>query len=272
MVEPDFASINKLRQNISITQVCSKCCHFYGEESPVLSKFNIIKILTLSGLLLSSPAIAAKDISDFQTWGTATATGSLKSFNPELKKFKYWAEFQARFGVDSSRFSQAIVRPGIGYEINKNSSAWLGYGWIPTDEPFTKTPFNERRLWQQFLWKDNNSFGAISSRTRLEQRWAPRVGDDTAFRLRQMLKISSPMKNSPAYSLVASDEYFLNLNDTDWSPKSGFDQNRLFLGIGYNFDKETKTEIGYMNQYINRSNTSVNLNDHILSINFIFDY
>ena len=236
------------------------------------SKINTLKALTLSGLLLSSPSLVAKDINDFQTWGSAIATGSLESFNPGLKNFKYWAEFQARFGDDSSRLSQVMVRPGIGYQINKNSSAWLGYGWIPTDEPFTKTPFNERRLWQQFLWKDQYSFGSFSSRTRFEQRWAPRVGDDTAFRLRQMLKVSSPLSNAPAYSLVASDEYFLNLNDTDWAPKSGFDQNRLFLGIGYNFDKQTKTEIGYMNQYINRSNNPVNLNDHILSINFFFDY
>lgn len=238
----------------------------------MLSRIKTLQAVTLSALLFSSPVPAAADINDFQTWGAVVATGSLKSFNPAWKNFKYWAEFQGRFGDDTSRLSQVMVRPGIGYEINPNSSVWVGYGWIPTDDPFTKTPFNERRLWQQFSWKDSYSFGTLSSRTRFEQRWAPRVGDDTAFRLRQMLKISSPLSQAPAYSLVASDEYFLNLNDTDWSPKSGFDQNRLFLGIGYNFDKNSKTEIGYMNQYINRSNTSVNLNDHILSINFFFDY
>jgi len=143
---------------------------------------------------------------------------------------------------------------------------------VHTAEPFSKTTFNERRVWQQLLLNDKFSFGTASSRSRLEERLVPSLGDDTSLRLRQMFKIWVPLTAASAYSVVASDEYYLNLNSADWGPRKGFDQNRAFIGMGYDFDKEIKTEIGYMNQYINRPNTSINRNNHILSINFYLNY
>ena len=235
-------------------------------------KINTSMTLTLSGLLLYCPVIAAKDINDFHTWGTATAVGSLENVNPALKNFKYWAEFQGRFGDDTSRLSQAIIRPGIGYALNNTTSVWMGYALVHTAEPFSKTTFNERRFWQQLLWSDNFTFGSVSSRSRLEERLAPRLGDDTAMRFRQMFKISVPLTAAPAYSVVASDEYFLNLNNNDWGPRRGFNQNRAFIGLGHNFNKGINYEIGYMNQYIKRNLTPINQNNHILSINFYFNY
>ena len=54
-------------------------------------------IITLIGLLLSGPTIAAQDIVDHQTWVNVTAVGSLESVHPALNNFKYWAELQGRF-------------------------------------------------------------------------------------------------------------------------------------------------------------------------------
>lgn len=108
----------------------------------------------------------------------------------------------------------------------------------------------------------NNFYGRISIPSVLSAAerdlttLALRIENDTAFRLRQILNVSIPLNNTTAY----------------WSLKSDFDKNRLLLWIRYDFDIETKTDTGYMNQYINLYKTSVNLNDHILSINFFFDY
>jgi len=81
-----------------------------------------------TALLMSSLAIAgtasaqqADDVSDFGVWGAATATGNFGFVNPDnptLSKVKWWAEGQGRFADDASKFSQAIVRPGIGYQLN----------------------------------------------------------------------------------------------------------------------------------------------------------
>lgn len=236
----------------------------------MLNKINMFMALTILGLLISDPVMA--DINDNQTWGNITAVGSLSSFNPALKNLKYWAEFQGRFGDNTSRFSQAIIRPGIGYVINNTTSVWLGYASVHTAEPFSKTTFNERRIWQQLLLSGKFSFGTASSRSRLEERLVPSLGDDTSLRLRQMFKVWAPLTAAPAYSVVVSDEYYLNLNNADWEPRKGFDQNRAFIGMGYDFDKAIKTEIGYMNQYINRPRTSINRNDHILSLNIYLSY
>ena len=171
----------------------------------MLYKINMFMALTILGLLLSGPVMA--DINDNQTWGNITAVGSLSSFNLALKNFKCWAEFQGRFGDNMSRFSQAIIRPGIGYVINNTTSVWLGYALVHTAEPFSKTTFNERRIWQQLLLNDKFSFGTVSSRSRLEELLVPSLGDDTSLRLRQMFKVWAPLTAAPAYSVVASDEY-----------------------------------------------------------------
>jgi len=155
--------------------------------------------------------------------------------------------------------------------LNNTTSAWLGYALVPTAAPFSKITFNERRVWQQLLSTDKFSFGTPMSRSRLEERLVPRLGDDTALRFRQLLRISVPLVAASSYSVVASNEYFLNLNNADLGSRRGFNQNRAFVGMGYNLNSKIKTEIGYMNQYINRPLTPINRNNHILSINFYFN-
>lgn len=227
-----------------------------------------IGIFTLLWLSLSGSAVA-KTTEDFQTWGNITATGSLDILSPSLKSFKYWLEGQGRFGNDTSQFSQGMLRAGLGYKLNEQTSVWLGYAWVPTEEPFTKTPFDEHRIWQQVLWSDKFSFGTLTSRSRLEQRFIP-TGSEVGWRFRQMFKVSVPMPFAPDFSLVASDEYFANINKTNYGADDGFDQNRAFGGIGYNFNKNIKTEVGYMNQYIRK--TGPDRMDHILSLNLFLNY
>ncbi|MGZ8191528.1 MAG: DUF2490 domain-containing protein [Methylococcaceae bacterium] len=236
------------------------------------------KSITISSLmlsaLLSATTVIAKTAEDFQTWGNITAIGSLDVINPDWKNYKYWLEGQGRFGNDTSQFSQGMVRTGLGYTLldddDDHLSLWLGYAWVPTDEPFTKTAFDEHRIWQQLLWTNKLPYGTLTSRARLEQRFLD-TGDDVGWRYRHLLKISIPMPFAPGFSLVGSDEFFVNINDTDWGAADGFDQNRVFAGIGYDVNKNIKSELGYMNQYINKA-YSPNLMDHILSVNLYLNY
>jgi hypothetical protein len=232
------------------------------------SKMRLVLPLLLS-LSLSDP-IAAKTAEDFQTWGNITAMGSLGFLNPELKSFKYWLEGQGRFGEDTSRFSQGMLRTGLGYALNDNTTVWLGYAFIPTEEPFAAIPVDEHRIWQQLLWSETFSFGTITSRSRFEQRFVQN-GEDVGWRFRQLLKLSKPLPFATDFSLVLTDEYFANLNRTDWGADDGFDQNRIFAGVGYNFDKSTRTEIGYMNQYIRKA-VGPDRMSHILSVNLYLNY
>ncbi|MDO9139298.1 MAG: DUF2490 domain-containing protein [Methylobacter sp.] len=214
--------------------------------------------------------VQAGSLEDFHTWGTLTATGSLSPVHADLSKFRYWLEGQGRFGDDSSRFSQGILRAGLGYAVTDTTSLWLGYGWIPSEQPIAAVPFEENRIWQQLLWNKQYELGTFSSRSRFEQRFMG-IGNDVGWRFRQLLKASVPLRIIDHTSFVISDEYFVDINKTDWKADNGFDQNRLFVGIGYAFDAHAKTEIGYMNQYINKLKGPHALN-HILSVNFYLNY
>ncbi|MCC7135460.1 MAG: DUF2490 domain-containing protein [Nitrosomonas sp.] len=227
--------------------------------------------------LLSTSAAAENIEEDFQTWGVFVATGSFGAINPDWKNFKYWVEGQGRFGNDTSRFSQGMVRNGLGYAVNDKTSVWLGHAWVPTSLPFAaRKAFDEHRIWQQLLWSDKFSFGTLTSRTRLEQRFfsgLPR-SEDTGYRFRQFIKLSIPLPSiSPAFGLAFYDELFINLNNTDSGLRDGFALNRGFAGVFYRLNQHTVFEIGYLNQFINtKKNPRSDLMQHILAVQLFMNF
>ena len=204
---------------------------------------------------------------DFQSWFNITAIGKTHSDDKIIGRVRYWLEGQQRFGDDSSRFTQTIFRPGLGYALTDNLSMWLGYAWIYTGIPFTPNPFEEDRIWQQLLWTKTNRYLTFTSRTRIEQRFLEN-NPKTAYRFRQLIKISVPLKQYANFSFVTSDELFLHKNNFVGTNSSGFDQNRFFIGLGYKINPKATTEIGYMNQYIRRFGVP-NFLTNIVSINFL---
>ncbi len=245
--------------------------------------------LLLSSLAISGTASAqqfADDVQDFGVWGAATATGNfgfLNPDNPTLAKVKWWAEGQGRFADDASKFSQAIVRPGVGYQLTETMSVWAGYAWTPTTTPYVGNTYDEHRVWQQFIYADKFSWGGFQSRSRLEQRFVPdhigtlsNPGDpspsnsEMAVRYRHLLKAAIPLSFAPGFSYIVQDEAFVALNNTDWGPRRGFDQNRFFTGVGYAFTKNITGEIGYMNQYIIRR--GANYMGHNLVVNLLANF
>lgn len=222
--------------------------------------------LIAASMLFGSGALASRQ--DFQTWTNITANGSFGLLDPNLKDFRFWLEGQGRFGNDSTTLSQGMVRPGLGYSVSKTASVWLGYAFIPTMDPFTANEFNENRIWQQFLWTPQTPLGPLTSRTRFEQRFT--TAPDVAYRFRQMFRLAYPLGFASGFMLVGWEEYFVNINSTG-TFKSGFDQNRVFVGVGYNVDENIRTEIGYMNQYINKDATD-DFISHVLSMSLFLNY
>lgn len=243
----------------------------------MLNRSRISMALLLSGLILSGSVTAQQfeeDVQDFGTWGAITSTGNFGFINPDnptLAKLKWWAEGQGRFADDSSKFSQAIVRPGIGYQVTDTISVWAGYAWTPTTTPYVNNTYDEHRAWQQLIWSDKFSWGRVTSRSRLEQRFVPdHIGNDMANRYRHLLKAAIPLSFAPGFSYIIQSEAFVGLNDTDWVPRRGFDQNRFFTGLGYAFNKNISAEVGYMNQYIIRR--GANYMGHNLVVNLFMNF
>jgi len=241
----------------------------------VLNKQKVLALLVASGLMLSGSIAAHQDndIQDFQTWGQIHATGKFESLgitNPKLANFRWWMEGQGRFGDNTSQFSQALIRPALGYQVNRTTSVWLGVAWAPTTQPFTNRAFDEIRGWQQLLWSDRFSFGTLTSRTRFEERASPWTSSNVQHRYRQLVKLLIPIPQAPGFGLVLQDEIFVGMNTADWGPRTGFDNNRAFAGVAYTINKNARTEIGYMNHYLNKR--SNNLMDHVLSVNLFLNF
>lgn len=204
---------------------------------------------------------------DMQTWVNVTAIGTFHTANKPFNRLKYWLEGQERLGDDSSHFTQTLVRPGLGYALTENLSIWVGYGWVHTGYPLTTHPFTEDRIWQQLLWIKTTPYLTFTSRTRMEQRFLAN-NPKTAYRARQLFKVSIPLKAHPKFSLVSSDEVFWHKNNFVGRNNRGFDQNRFFAGLGYKITPMVNTEIGYLNQYIRRVGAPNFLSNNV-SVSFL---
>lgn len=208
--------------------------------------------------------VLASPDEDGRAWLNIFAIGSLPTDN-----WYWYAEIQPRWREELSEFDQLLIRPAVFYTVSKQSSIWAGYAHVVT-HPAGRTNFDEDRIWQQFLHNFQPIHSvSVQSRTRLEQRFIENA-DDTGHRLRQMLRITMPSQLSAQLTWVAYDEYFLNLNRTDYGARKGFDQNRAFAGINWTFNPNLKLEVGYLNQYINAKNT--NAMNHVLSTTFNINF
>jgi hypothetical protein len=202
------------------------------------------------------PAHAETD-EDGRLWINLSAQGEVSG------NWGWYFEVQPRWREEGEQFDQLLVRPAISYRLDQRSSLWLGYGRV-VSHPAAGGTVDEDRLWQQLLHQFSPWHGVtLSSRTRLEQRWVE-SGEETGYRLRQMLRATHPLPGVENASVVLWDEVFLNANDTDWGARSGFDQNRFFAGLGYAFTPHAKAEAGYLNQYVNTAATD--RMHHVLSV------
>lgn len=146
-------------------------------------------------------------------------------------------------------FSAVGSYTSIGYKVNDNHSVYGGYGFQHVVEPLASVPTNENRGWQQYNFEIFSRYGGIKLSSRLEERTVNNAGG-LAMRVRQLFQWTYPLND--LFYLMAAEEVFLNLNTVSWGPVAGYDQNRVFAGVGYRFNQTTRAEIGYLNNFINR--------------------
>ena len=206
-------------------------------------------------LICSSRLSHAVD-DEFQAWSALSANGPMNTGD-----LLFWFDVHARFGDDAGRLSTSIVRPGLGWRYSPDLTLWLGYARVTGHQADPNV--EEDRAWQQANYRFGSvANGQLSGRTRLEQRFRDE-DSDTGVRVRQFLRWAKPIPNS-SLSYVVADELFVNLNDAEWGQSSGFNQNRLFLGVNHKINERYKVEAGYVNNYINQIGRENQLN-HILS-------
>src|SRR5262245_52028261 len=225
----------------------------------------LLALLTLVG------RVHAQESQDFGVWIGGFANGKLpSSLNNDQGSWRLWTDVQVRFGDEASRFSQGVLRPGVGYALGRRWTVWAGYAYIRTDPPYSTSTTTEQRIWEQATWSGTIRATTLSSRTRMEQRFVS-TGSDTGWRLRQFVKVLRPLSARRIWSAAVSDEYFLNLNSTNYGAAAGSDRNRLFIGPSVALRQAVSLEIGYLNQYTFRAN-GPDKNDHLVATNLFWTF
>ncbi|MDP3609171.1 MAG: DUF2490 domain-containing protein [Methylophilus sp.] len=202
-------------------------------------------------------ALADDTIEDGRFWLTLSHDYHIND------KWRVNLHLQPRWREEGREFDQIIYRPGIYYKVNSELSLGIGYGYILT-HLLNSGNTHEQRLWEDVLYQTNITDDIkFLSRSRLEQRHLEGQSD-VAHRFRQMVRFSVPTRLMSGLSAVFYDEYFINFNSADWGVLRGFDQNRAFIGVNYQFNKQANMDVGYLNQYINRPN--IDAENHVFAI------
>lgn len=221
---------------------------------------------------------AAEMAEDSGAWLQSVAEGSLGVIDPSLQKSRIWLETQSRFDGDWSHWYQGMVRTAVGYSLTDRATIWAGYTFLPTQN-LTHNAAGEatgngvyrgqQDIWPAFRYVLPTDFGTLSFRSMWESNF---VSNEVRERPRQMIKFMHPFDFEKRLSFIVWDEVFYRVNKTNWGGKAGFDQNRAFAGLGWTFNPNVRTELGYMNQYLDmvKANGTENLTMHHLAMASVF--
>ena len=163
------------------------------------------------------------------------------------------------------------LRPWIHYQFSEYarfSLSPLGYmntnEYIGKPEDFDREPFYELRTTFQFFHHIKQWNGRLMHtwRYRYELRWQEQPGEEdlrffTRFRFRYRLRCmlnSTNFYDDKTLYLAGSNEFGLNLGRN--VTLNTFNQNRLYLGIGYRFLNVVRAELRYIERFRTRGSNA----------------
>jgi hypothetical protein len=167
------------------------------------------------------------------------------------QKWGGFAEVQARTNGVFRDYFYNELKAGASYDIDPNFTVFVAGGRYSTGDyqDLGAGPLNvEKRLWEQLTLTQYSHRLKIEHRYRVEQRWfAFRDGGREfrqrfRYRLNGFLPLNHKVIEPGTVFLSAYDEIFLN-------PKGPvFERNRLYGGVGYQFNEHFILQAGYVNQ------------------------
>ena len=225
-------------------------------------------ILMIGWLVAGTPLLAQEKNIDHreQTW--------LAYFNQTrfTQRSGMWIDLHARL---TDRFvnqmSISILRAGYVYYLTDNTRLTAGYGYVTQYNPSPGVDVPEHRPWQQIQWFDRRKGYNLMQYFRVEERYrrkteAGALLDEYGFnwRFRYAVALTIPLKGremAPGVPfLFLNDEVHINAGKE--IVNNYFDQNRLFVGFGYQFTQSLNAQLGYLNvfQQLPASKQFVNVN------------
>jgi hypothetical protein len=167
-----------------------------------------------------------------------------------------WADIHVRLNDSFVRETHAYLgRLAYIFHINDRTrlSAGLAFQLQPGHNG-APDQF-EPRPWQQIQWFEKKKWFTMMQWIRLEQRFRKTEGhDEYAFsthRARYNVAFTIPILDKEVKPglpfLFVNNEVFINLGKNVIN--NYFDQNRFFVGAGYQFTSHLNAQLGYMNVF-----------------------
>lgn len=211
-------------------------------------------------LLLVMGTLHVSAQSQFSGWGASFNTFKLN------KKFSAHTDVQWRSTDELKQMQTLLLRPGINFHANKHLILTAGYAYISNRNRSGNLSayIPEHRIWQQVIYNHKIKTVFTQHRFRLEQRFLSttgivnneleKTGTVTSHRARYFIRNILPLQNAASFTGgwfgALQNEVFVNVASNDRVNGKFFDQNRVYLAIGYRINKSFDLEAGYMNQYV----------------------
>lgn len=210
-------------------------------------------------------------------------SGWLASFNTFKtgKKTSIHADVQLRSSDELKHTQALLLRPGFNFHVTKKLTITAGYAFVHNRRVVSGVSgyAPEHRIWEQLLYNHKLKNIFVSHRFRLEQRFISKTiiqnnefkndGSVYANRIRYFIRNLIPFQQQKTFSkgvfAALQNEVFVNIGNTANVNGKFFDQNRLYVAMGYRLNSSFDLETGYLNQYISGRNGAFTKN-HILQV------
>ena len=197
----------------------------------------IFPLALAASVCIAAPASASTDTQYWQTLNLSVALPNNFKVSNEV----------VRRSSDAKGFYEIENNFMVGKKVNKVVTLWLGYTFNPQYSHGTFR-LREHRFRQQANFDNFAVLGKVklSGRLRLEERW--REGQTgTAWRLRPQIKATVPIAGK--VTLSASNEVFIDLNNTGFQKVDGIERMRSAIYVTVPLSKKISIDFGYLNQH-----------------------
>lgn len=223
-------------------------------------------LLVIFSLICSAAEAQKQIVTQTNSWATYMGSHRLSD------RWGVYTEYSwRRSGLMYDNWMQSLSRVAVDYYTKSGAQLSVGYAFIGFykygAQPISYTR-NEQRTFLQLITSQQLGRFYTSNRFRLEQRWLQNktlsdgnyvLNEDDPFiynnRFRYRYSVNVPLTKKTMEDktlfFVMTDEVFINAGKE--IKLNVFDQNRFITGLGWRLDKNRNIQVGYMNQYIVKS-------------------
>ena len=167
-----------------------------------------------------------------------------------------WLDLHLRFtGNYIDHKALSIARTGYTYYLSDQVKLTAAYAYATRYSTTGGPDVTEHRPWQQIQWSEKKNWFTMMQWIRLEERFRRKVAageltDEFSFnyRIRYNMAFTIPLKGKQVVAktpfLFVNNEVMINFGKQ--IVYNHFDQNRAFVGLGYQFTSHLNAQLGYM--------------------------